>query len=777
MTKERAASCDGGVAGQSDTLHRLADACGCTSHNQSIKKMQNETEDANERGKEVFAYPHFRRGTTKNSGQWSSLRTLPNRPANPACTHDNEEARRNKIPPSFHPPYLGKSKAAESETTAKYTTNSIRKIYTEPKKDTMPSTNVSILNEALGPVMRGPSSSHTAASVRIGLLARGLCSGAADDFVVDYDPRGSLASCADTQGVNIGLVAGFLGYESSDERLPRSIALLRSEGKTFTVNEARLDYSNHPNTYRITMRCRATGESHWMVALSTGGGAIKVISVDGVDYESKGGRCYKLLYVAAADAEAILAELQAAAAHHKWIGVQKLTGAVQYTPEGPVEDGVCLIRVYADHHIPDADLPAALEGRFASAVLSKATMPIVLAVPLPAVMDLPFTTVAQMQAYVQSHPKKDGTAWQLHELALVYERARSGYSAEHILGSARKLVDIYEAGVAAGLAGTTYEDRMLGPQSLQYAANMRKPGTLLDLGLNNTIVAYVTAFMEVKSSFGLIIGAPTAGSCGTIPGCLIAAMHSLGKSYEEVTHALLGGGLIGMFIATRSTFAAEEGGCQAECGAAGSMAAAALTYLMGGTVQQCVASASMVLQSVLGMACDPIAARVEAPCLLRNVLAATMAASCTNMVLSDFSAVIPYDEVLAAHWDICVHMPRGIRCTGTGGLGAQPTAKALEAKLSAAASGGCSGCSGCGGVPDAVLEMNGIAPHAKRAPNGNGQCNGNGTNERVNGHTNGHSNGLVNGNGKGNGNDTNGHAHACVTKGCSAVMPKAESVW
>lgn len=136
-----------------------------------------------------------------------------------------------------------------------------------------------------------------------------------------------------------------------------------------------------------------------------------------------------------------------------------------------------------------------------------------------------------------------------------------------------------------------------------------------------------------------------------------------------------------MFVTIHSSFSAEVGGCQAECGTAGAMAAAALVELMGGTARQAEAAASVALQGALGLACDPIANRVEAPCLNKNVLAASNALSCANMALADFDPLIPFDQVVDAHAAISRMMPREIRCTGLGGLSVTAASKAIQADL------------------------------------------------------------------------------------------------
>jgi L-serine dehydratase len=198
------------------------------------------------------------------------------------------------------------------------------------------------------------------------------------------------------------------------------------------------------------------------------------------------------------------------------------------------------------------------------------------------------------------------------------------------------------------------------------------------------MILYITALMEVKSAMGVIVAAPTAGACGGLPGACLATADALGRSRDDAARAMLAAGLIGVFIAHRSTFAAEVGGCQAECGAGSGMAASALVALAGGSAQQAVDAASMALQNVLGLVCDPVANRVEVPCLGRNVMAASSALACANMALAGYDAVIPLDEVLAAMDEVGRSIPAALRCTALGGLSLTPTSQAIEARLKGA---------------------------------------------------------------------------------------------
>ena len=273
--------------------------------------------------------------------------------------------------------------------------------------------------------------------------------------------------------------------------------------------------------------------------------------------------------------------------------------------------------------------------------------------------------------------EKDLKLW---ELAVHYESARGNMSHEQVFQKMKDVVHIMQTSILAGLEGTEYADRILGHQSGFFRTKLEN-GQLLDGGILNKIILYVTAMMEMKSAMGVIVAAPTAGACGGLPGACIGAATAMGLSPDDMTRAMLAAGMIGIFIATQATFAAEVGGCQAECGAGSGMAAAALVTLANGTVKQAIAAASMALQNTLGMICDPVANRVEVPCLGKNVMAASNALACANMALADFDAVIPLDEVIDTMDRVGKSLPSELCCTALGGLSIAKTSKEIERKL------------------------------------------------------------------------------------------------
>ncbi len=517
----------------------------------------------------------------------------------------------------------------------------------------------SIFNDVVGPVMRGPSSSHSAASVRIGRLARDLCAGQPDSVLVEFDTGGSLATTHESQGSDMGLFGGLLGWEADDARLPDSAAALEAAGISLEIRCSELG-DPHPNTYRLTLR-RGEAE-HSLVALSTGGGMIEVIELDGTAVQLHGDYAVTLLDVQD-DGTSTMATLEMVAT----------LDVVEARGSHPVRV-LCMGQDFlSEEHL--AQLPAVQRVRRLGAVLP---------VRSRRSLRVPFLHASEMVAAGDPQQRR------LSDFALDYECARGGIDQAEVLAQMGKILKIVRGGVQEGLAGTEYADRILPRQSDGFAAKLER-GELLDGGILNRAILYVTALMEVKSSMGVIVAAPTAGSCATFPGTCVAAAEVQGSTEEETIRAMLAAGLIGVFTATRSSFAAEVGGCQAETGAGAAMAAAALVELAGGHAGLALSAASQALQNVLGLVCDPVANRVEAPCLGRNVAGAANALACANMALAGYDHLIPLDEVLDAHREISENMARELRCTALGGLSITPTSKAIEARL--CDSSGCGSCS------------------------------------------------------------------------------------
>ncbi|HSL93017.1 MAG TPA: L-serine ammonia-lyase, iron-sulfur-dependent, subunit alpha [Bacillota bacterium] len=513
----------------------------------------------------------------------------------------------------------------------------------------------SIFNDVIGPVMRGPSSSHTAAAVRIGRLARQLVSGRLKRVKVEFDPDGSLATTYHGQGSDMGLVGGLLGYSPEDESLPHSLDIARRAGLEVTFEVVEYGAS-HPNTYRMTL-LSDLGEQISATAISTGGGMISYEAIEGFPVTIAGDFFETLVFCTDSSTSGEVERFL------------RQNVSFEYLEQSRNEIAILVIMKTA---VPVAD----------EIIASLTEMPGVKRVlrlyPVLPVLSAKDTTVPFLSSQAMlDYCDKDLS---LYELALLYESARGHISKAEVFDKMQAIVFLMQDSIRSGLAGTDYKDRILGRQSHLIAGSV-KEGRAIPGDALNIAISYITALMEVKSSMGVIVAAPTAGSCGALPGTIIGVCHALGLPIEEATKAMLAAGMVGIFIAEHATFAAEVGGCQVECGAGSSMAAAGLVNLMNGTANQAIDAASMALQNVMGMICDPVGDRVEVPCLGKNIMAGANAIACATMALSGFDKVIPLDETIESMYQVGKQLPAQLRCTGNGGLSITPTGKRIHAHL------------------------------------------------------------------------------------------------
>ncbi len=509
----------------------------------------------------------------------------------------------------------------------------------------------SIFNDVIGPVMRGPSSSHCAASLRIGRICRDLMDGDIREVLIEFDPNGSLATTHKGQGSDMGLFGGFLGWEAYDERLPDYLQAVDAAGIKVKI-EIHPIGATHPNTYQITLK--NDREKHQLIALSTGGGMIQIISIDGAPVMMAGDYFETLVYVKSPET------------------VEQFIKQSIVCDELLIHKGShTFVEIKSNQFLSDSLMEELLAH---DDVLYIKKLHPVLPVLARKNLSVPFITCEEMLKY------NEGKNLSLWELAVHYEAQRGNISYDEVFEKMRAIVKIMENAIELGLKGTTYKDRILGPQSVNFKKRLEEKA-LVEGDALNTVVMYTSAMMEVKSSMGVIVAAPTAGSCGALPGAVIGTAKALELSQDEVVKAMLAAGIIGTFIAAHATFAAEVGGCMAECGSGSGMAAAGIVELKKGTLEQSLAAASMTLQTSLGMVCDMIADRVEAPCLNRNVMAASTALSCANMALADYNHLIPLDEVIETMKRVGDAIPNTLRCTGLGGLAITKTAKKIEAML------------------------------------------------------------------------------------------------
>lgn len=261
-------------------------------------------------------------------------------------------------------------------------------------------------------------------------------------------------------------------------------------------------------------------------------------------------------------------------------------------------------------------------------------------------------------------------------LAREWEWQETGEPVESLTARMRDRLQVMRDAVARGLGGVKSRSGLTGGNA-HMMADALAPARSIGGEPLCTAISYALAVGEVNACMGRIVAAPTAGSCGIIPGVLLAVGERLGVGDGELIEALFAAGAIGSVIARKSTLSGAAGGCQAECGSAAAMAAAAAVQLSGGSPEQCVQAAALVFKGMLGLVCDPVAGLVEVPCIKRNATSSAVALAAASMAMAGIRSVIPPDEVIDAVGAVGRGLPASLRETAGGGLAMTPTGRRI----------------------------------------------------------------------------------------------------
>ena len=511
----------------------------------------------------------------------------------------------------------------------------------------------SLFNHVLGPVMHGPSSSHTAASFHIARIARSALGENPAEADIAFDPVGAYAEVYRQQGSDRAFAMGIMGRDITDPVYKSALEAVHGEGVDLTFTIKSLEDKDHPNAVEVLL----TGASGRKVALgarSVGGGSVEVTSLGGIGLSLRGD-AWDLVVLAE---EGALPRLRAEA------------GALALSGSPPREWSHGSLAVF---HAPCLEEPPA--GLLERLRLGGGVRELWLLEPVffPARGELLFSDASAMISYAG----REGVT--LGEAGLRYEAALLGLSREEAMNEMKRRYRVMEESVRAGLSGEGLSMRLMDPVAGSIMEAESRGGLALG-GLHTRAAARALAAMHVNASGGLVVAAPTAGSAGTIPGVAVTLRQEMGLGEEEVAKVLFAASCIGLVISNRATFAAEVAGCQVEIGAAGAMAAAGVVEFAGGSAAQACDAAAIFLQNWMGSVCDPVQGFVEIPCHTRNAVASSEAFVCADLVLGGYVNPVPLDETVDAVLSVGKMLPRELRCTVLGGLSTCPSARALKAR-------------------------------------------------------------------------------------------------
>lgn len=250
----------------------------------------------------------------------------------------------------------------------------------------------------------------------------------------------------------------------------------------------------------------------------------------------------------------------------------------------------------------------------------------------------------------------------------VYERMRKSYQV---------MAECIEPGCSPDLRSTS---GLTGGDAYKMR-KATKEGKNLTGSLMGSALYRALAVSELNASMGRIVAAPTAGSCGIVPAAVLTMQEERNLSERQCVMSLFTASAVGMVIANNASLAGAQGGCQAECGSAAAMAAAAIVELAGGTLQMIDSAVSTALKNILGLVCDPIAGLVEIPCIKRNASGVAGAFVAAELALAGIKSAIPADEVILTMKKVGDAMPSSLKETAEGGLAATPTGKRLREQV------------------------------------------------------------------------------------------------
>ncbi|WP_430734660.1 L-serine ammonia-lyase, iron-sulfur-dependent, subunit alpha [Halodesulfovibrio aestuarii] len=531
----------------------------------------------------------------------------------------------------------------------------------------------SIFNEVIGPVMTGPSSSHTAAPSRIGNLARQLAGGKLSRVRVTFEASGSFSTTYRGQKSDQGLAAGLMGMVPQDPRLSNALELIKKAGVDL-VFEIKEFEAEHPNVMLLDIMDEY-GVSVLVKALSTGGGRIELNGINGCPVYMAGDY-HELVILLSERVSLSLEQLCSRIELFLTRATVEVHGST-VSDNGEKNDewrGVIVIHLRQELSSAQLEYVTGLCGNAGIREVAP-VMPVLAS----ATCKVPFTRAEKLLEWCAEHDNAP-----LWEAAAKYEAARGNVDEVEVLHMMEEIAQTMETAIATGLTGRFAMKGFLKPTAgeLQHAVDQ---GKFIPTGMLDMATVMAVAVMELNSAMGCVVAAPTAGSCGVLPAAVFSALDELGVPQdfriEFAAKALLSAGLIGVFISEQSTFATEVCGCQAECGSAASMAAAALVNMAGGSAQAACDAAALAMQNSLGLTCDPVAEQVEVPCIGRNVGAVSNAVSSANLAMHGFKGNLPLDDVICAMWEVGNALPETLRCTGKGGLCITPSGVRIKEEV------------------------------------------------------------------------------------------------
>lgn len=506
----------------------------------------------------------------------------------------------------------------------------------------MPTDYPEFFNDVFGPVMQPGSSSHTAGPCRLGALAFQLLGGQKPaEIRIQLDRNGSFAGTFGLMREDLGMLAGAWGLTPDDERMFDIRQILADEGVPYSFEYVDFPAGSHPNAVRFVLS-DSQGQRYSLMGNSTGGGMVETVEVQGIPCRYNGNAHLTCLRTEAS--EEIFRALD---------GVLRVETVVD-------ERRVHHVLLHSEAAIQPEHLPGNVIFQFEP----------ILSVQLTARRESQlFDSFDPWIRYSEAH------GLTLSEAAIEYERRASGWTKDQIVDTMRAIQASMNRQTESVYADET---GLLETPYTGFHFRLWRDYAHSCLPLVGPVVARAMHY-----AFGvqaLVRGVKLVpGPMGTGGGYLYSAMRAVQDARNLPDAALLDALFIaagvGAIAYTRTNPTGEVTGCAGECGVCGAMAAAAITYMTGGSPRQVEAAASLTLQVALGWPCDPIPGGQNQPCMSRVLTAVVMSIVFSDAAMSGRDAVLPFHEMVDAMDEMGRGMSSDLLCTSRGGMCTTPTAR------------------------------------------------------------------------------------------------------
>jgi L-serine dehydratase len=508
---------------------------------------------------------------------------------------------------------------------------------------------VSIFNEVIGPIMRGPSSSHTAASYHLGKLVRDLLNRNPKQVIISFAKNGSYAEVYHQQGSDLGFATGIMGMEIVSDCFINSIKLAENSGVDIQFKIKEFEHEVHPNTISIT-GVSVSGSEIDILAKSIGGGAVQIDEFNKWSVNITG------------DSHELIIEFDTRKSDIIKSKLRGFDGIISTTERK--KDNWSLITQKMSIPLDKNTLKNLNEIEGVSNTWY------IYPFFYSPIGEALFSSAQEMVSSAIKHNQSLG------RVSLLYESKLLGISEKDCINEMYRRYLLMKEGVENGLK--LREGMQLLTPTAGKIMKAEKEGKLYTGGSLTRAAVRALAVMHVNSSMGVVCAAPTGGAAGTLPGVFVTLFEENEVCKEEIALAMFAASAVGLILATKGTFAAEVAGCQVEIGAAGAMGAAAVVEVGGGSAKEACDAAAIAFQNTMGSVCDLVQGIVEIPCHTRNAVAASSAFICADLIMGGYKNPVPLDETIDAVMSVGKMLPRELKCTALGGLALAPSAQRMK---------------------------------------------------------------------------------------------------